>query len=94
MRLRLSPEAQADLQAIHDYLIDRSPQGCLRVLTSFEACFAQLEDFPLLGHPGRIDETRELKVSRYPYVIVYDLPDAVHIDVLRILHSAQMWPND
>ena len=93
MNLRLSPEAQTDLQAIHDYLIERSPQGCLRVLTAFEASFAQVEAFPLIGHEGRVDATRELKIPRYPYVIVYDLPDETDIDVLRILHCAQKWPS-
>lgn len=93
MHLALSPEAQADLQTIYDYLNERSPEGCLRVLTSLEACFVQLERFPLLGYIGRVEDTRELQVSRYPYLIIYDLPDATQIHVLRILHSAQKWPN-
>jgi toxin ParE1/3/4 len=34
--------------------------------------------------------TRELVVSRTPFIVVYAVGDAV--ELLRILHGAQQWP--
>jgi hypothetical protein len=43
--------------------------------------------------PGRIDGTRELVIPRTPYVAAY-LVDADTVRILRVLHGAQMWPDE
>jgi toxin ParE1/3/4 len=45
------------------------------------------------GRPGRIDGTRELVIPRTPYVAAY-LVDADTVRILRVLHGAQMWPDE
>ena len=45
------------------------------------------------GRPGRVEGTRELVVRRTPYIVAYRVEkDCVRI--LRILHSAQLWPGE
>ena len=45
------------------------------------------------GRPGRVPGTRELVIPRTPYVAAYALTrDCIRI--LRVLHGAQMWPDD
>lgn len=57
---------------------------------AFEAKAEIARQRPTLYKPGRVAGTREL-VVRPNYVLVYRvLPDA--IEVLRVLHASQQWP--
>jgi plasmid stabilization system protein ParE len=47
---RLTNAAQADLDAIQDYLLERSPQASLIVGDALAAAFAALAEFPNKGH--------------------------------------------
>ena len=49
--------------------------------------------FPEGGRLGRIEGTRELIVRRTPYIVAYRVEKDC-IRVLRILHSAQLWPGE
>jgi toxin ParE1/3/4 len=46
-----------------------------------------------MGRVGRVAGTRELVLSRTPYIVIYELrgPDE-EIYILRLLHGAQRWP--
>jgi plasmid stabilization system protein ParE len=47
---------------------------------------------PRLGRPGRVEDTRALVISRFPYVVAYrDLEN--EIQVLSVIHSARSWPS-
>lgn len=51
----------------------------------------RLAEFPGLGRPGRLAQTRELVVPGTPYVVPYTVKgDTVHI--LAVLHHSQRWP--
>jgi toxin ParE1/3/4 len=44
-----------------------------------------------MGRPGRVKGTRELVIVGTPYIVAYRIKgDAVQ--VLRVLHGAQKWP--
>ncbi len=48
---------------------------------------------PEMGRHGRIEGTRELVISRTPYIAAYRITgDTVRI--LRVLHGAQLWPDE
>ncbi len=44
-----------------------------------------------LGRPGRVKGTRELVVTRTPYIVAYRLKRQ-SIQILRVLHGARLWP--
>ena len=46
---------------------------------------------PAIGRPGRIAGTRELVISRTPYVVVYRIA-AGNVDILAVIHHARDWP--
>ncbi|MEO1151004.1 MAG: type II toxin-antitoxin system RelE/ParE family toxin [Pseudomonadota bacterium] len=94
MHIRFADDARADIHSIRDYLHPKNPAACERVLITIFATIDQLENFPFLGRPGRVEDTRELSVTRYPFVIVYTLPDDYHIDIERILHTSRQYPID
>lgn len=46
---------------------------------------------PEMGRPGRKNGTRELVISRTPFIVVYRIKGK-RIELLRLLHGAQKWP--
>ena len=46
---------------------------------------------PQMGRPGRKQGTRELVISRTPFIVVYRLKGK-RIELLRLLHGSQQWP--
>jgi toxin ParE1/3/4 len=93
MRLEWSLFAQADRDAIFDYIEADSPQAAITVDDRIRVQVEGLMQFPESGRPGRIEETRELVILRTPYIAAYRITgDTVRI--LRVLHGAQQWPED
>jgi toxin ParE1/3/4 len=93
MRLEWSAYAQADREAIFVYIEADSPKAAALVDRRIEAQIEKLADFPEMGRFGRVEGTRELVIPRTPYIAAYRIAaDAVRI--LRILHCAQLWPDD
>ncbi|TMK25285.1 MAG: type II toxin-antitoxin system RelE/ParE family toxin [Alphaproteobacteria bacterium] len=75
---------QARIAADDPRVADQQVQRVLRAI-------ARLVEFPRLGREGRISGTRELIVSRTPYLVAYRIiGDTIHI--LRVLHGRQRWP--
>jgi toxin ParE1/3/4 len=91
MRLRWSPLAAADVEAIVEYIRKENYGGALRVGRAILQNIGQLEKFPNSGRPGRVDGTRELPLAPLPFVVVYRVKED-SIEIVRVLHGAQRWP--
>ena len=58
-----------------------------------EAQVERLKGTPEIGRVGRVTGTRELGLSRTPYVIAYRI-ESETVLILRVLHGAQRWPSE
>jgi toxin ParE1/3/4 len=93
MRVEWSTLAQADRDAIFDYIEADSPRAAVAVDERIRAQVETLARFPQSGRLGRIKGTRELIIRRTPYIAAYRITgDTVRI--LRVLHGARRWPED
>ncbi|USX11029.1 type II toxin-antitoxin system RelE/ParE family toxin [Paraburkholderia fungorum] len=93
MRLEWSAFAIEDRDAIFDYIEEDRPRAAVVVDDRIRTQVRQLLQFPETGRPGRIEGTRELVISRTPYIAAYRITgDTVRI--LRVLHGAQLWPDE
>jgi toxin ParE1/3/4 len=94
MIIRWRTQAEDDVNAVFDYLIDRDPAAALRVYQTIRTRIEALADHPALGRPGRMPDTRELVTGRTPYIVAYTV-DARRgvVVILRVLHGAQRWPD-
>jgi toxin ParE1/3/4 len=93
MRLEWSQLAQADRDAIFDYIEADSPQAAVTVDDRIRVQVEGLIRFPESGRPGRVERTRDLVIPGTPYIAAYRVArDTVRI--LRVLHGAQQWPED
>ena len=88
MIVRFTASARADIQNIFDYIAKDNPQVARRVVLTIEKSAYRLGDFPLSGRIGVIESTRELVLSRLPFIVVTDST----VDILGIFHAAQDRP--
>jgi toxin ParE1/3/4 len=95
MRLFWLQRAEADVEAIFGYLVERDPNGARRVYEAIQRQVALLADQPGIGRAGRVADTRELVISRTPYVVAYTVDRRIDaVIILRVLHAARQWPQD
>ena len=93
MNIIWTKAARAEANAIWQYLVQRNPQAADKTATAILKAVEKLADFPQLGRPGRIEGTRELVITRLPYIVVYSV-GKTRITILRVLHSARNWPEE
>jgi toxin ParE1/3/4 len=92
MRIEWSTHAVSDLKAISEYIEqDRSLETANRVTRTIYEAVQSLRTMPLRGRHGRIEDTRELVVSRLPYIVVYRAFEE-RVLILNIVHGARRWP--
>lgn len=91
MKLRYTTRAKLDLAEIHDYIEQENPQAAKRVVLIIRKAAEALPQNPLVGRAGRVAGTRELAVSRFPFVLAYRV-DANEVQILSVIHTSRMWP--
>ena len=86
---RLSERAEADVEAIADFIAADNIDAAVKVVLALEEAFIILASRRDIGH-GREDLTdRPLKFwSVYSYLIVYD-PASEPLTILTVLHGAR-----
>jgi addiction module RelE/StbE family toxin len=92
MRLRWTLPARDHLAEIHRYIAKDNPAAARRVVSQVRKDADLLKDNPGIGRPGRIEETRELIVSRFPYIIVYRVASTDEVQIAAVIHTARLWP--
>lgn len=87
-RIVLSKAAEADLDSVKHYLVERAGTNVARrVISEIRAQIRVLARNPHAGHIRQDLTSRPLRFwSVYSYLIVYD-PGAQPVEVLRILHG-------
>jgi toxin ParE1/3/4 len=92
MRLEWSAFAQSDRTAIFDYIEADSPKAAFAVDERIREQVETMARFPESGRPGRIEGTRELVISRTPYLVAYRITGNA-VRILRVLHGSRRWPD-
>lgn len=93
MRLVWTEPAIRDLQAARAYIARDKPGAAAAQMEIVLAAVMGLLDFPNLSRPGRRAGTRELVIPRTPFIVPYRVRGDA-IEVLRVLHGRQQWPDD
>ena len=69
MKVRFNEQTLGRLAAIEAYIAKDSPSAAMRVAAKIVETILNLEQFPLLGRPGRVEGRRQLRVPGLPYII-------------------------
>ncbi len=91
MRVRWLRKAIKNLDAEADYVAEENTTAAAEMFVFVKAQADALADFPAAGRPGRVPNTRELVIDRYPFVVPYRVVgDELH--VLRVFHTRRKLP--
>jgi toxin ParE1/3/4 len=74
-----------------EYIALDDPLAAISQDEEIEKQTALLTTQPEMGRVGRVRGTRELVISRTPFIAVYRVKGE-WIEILRFLHGAQQWP--
>ena len=82
--------AQEDLRAIKQHICCNNFSAAQEVIKYIINCIENLKENPSLGRAGRVLRTRELVISKYPYIVPYQVRENI-VFVLRVLHTSRKW---
>ncbi|WP_137043489.1 type II toxin-antitoxin system RelE/ParE family toxin [Pseudolabrys sp. FHR47] len=88
MKVRFTPNALADLDAIRSYISQFNPPAAGRVIALIEQIALRLGEFPEAGQPSDHPGVRVIFSRRYSYHVYYRI-EAVGVVILQIRHAAR-----
>jgi toxin ParE1/3/4 len=91
MQVKWLRRALQNLEAEADYIARDNPAAARSFVLHVLESVAVLGEYPGIGRPGRVYGTRELVISRYPYIVPYRVRDNI-VQLLRVFHTARKWP--
>lgn len=87
MRVRYSPRAIDDLEAIRQHISKNNPTAAWVVASFIRRSIRVLEEWPYHGRATDKEGVRRLVVTNYPYVVFYRVGGDVLI--LTVRHTAR-----
>lgn len=91
MRVKWLRRALQNLDDEAAYIAQDSPQSAAAFVAHLLASAEMLATHPQMGRPGRVPGTRELVVTRFPYILPYRVR-AQSVEILRVFHTSRKWP--
>lgn len=88
MRVKLHPEARADLREAKAFYRSRSPLAALAFVHHVDQALARIAEAPLRHPAGEYGTREHVLPSRFPYTIVYRLHPN-HLIVIAFAHHSR-----
>lgn len=88
MAVLWSKKAKNDLFKVEMYSQQFGKDVVLELMAFLFKSIESLELWPNLGKAGRLPGTRELVLSKYPFLVVYRYQEET-IEILRVFHVSQ-----
>ena len=91
MEVRFSESSLEDLRSIREYICANNEEAAKKVVAHIlEQAETILAPNPAIGRAGRVLGTREFVISKYPYILPYQVRENT-IYILRVLHTSRKW---
>ncbi len=91
MKVTWGRRARRDLHELIAYIAEDSVRTAELVSDRIWKAVARLANVPRSGRAGRVAGTRELVVSRTPFILVYRIRSR-GVFLLRVYRGARRWP--
>jgi toxin ParE1/3/4 len=93
MRVEWSNRALSDMEELRAYIAQDSAARADDVFLKIATAVGRLEKYPLSGRPGRVAGTRELVVSKTPYIVPYCIRNGAP-EIIAVVHGSRQWPDE
>jgi len=91
VRIQWTPLAVSHLRAAFEYLVAENPGAATKIIQRILSATEVLSQRPNIGRVGRVEGTRELVITKTPYIVAYRVRGG-HVEILAVLHMARRWP--
>lgn len=91
LRARWRRRALQNLADEADFIAHDSPKSAAECVAHLMQAADMLATHPQMDRPGRVPGTRELVVTRFPYILPYRVRGQ-NVEILRVFHTARKWP--
>jgi len=85
--------AKEDLYSIKKYICNNNIEASKIVIKHIISSIEKLKENPAMGRAGRVLRTRELVITKFPYIVPYQVRDN-NIYILRVLHTSRIWDKE
>lgn len=93
VEIRWLKKALQNLDSHASHIAREDPAAAQMLVHRVYRAVGLLLENPALGHPGRIDGTRELVVPKTRFNVPYRvMPRLNRIEILRVFHSSRQLP--
>mgnify|MGYP001115083508 CR=1 FL=1 len=90
-KVKFSASSLKDLKSIQEYICEDNREAAKEIVAHIiEKIETVIVQNPGAGRAGRVLRTRELVISKYPYIVPYQVREDV-IYILRVLHTSRKW---
>lgn len=93
MKVLWRKNAQLDLAEIDAHIRQENPQAANRVVSAIRQETVQLAHAPLVGRLGRVGNTRELVLNKFPFIVAYQVTPST-VEILAVINTARLWPEN
>ncbi len=93
-RIAIREAAKRDLRDFVDFIAEENPQAAIRFLKAAERTFKLLVKLPAIGASyaavtPALRKIRCFRVKRFPNCLIFYVPLAHGIEIVRIIHGAR-----
>ena len=81
-----------DLASLRAYIAKDNPVAARKTALTIVTSVETVAQTPDIGRPGRVPGTRELVITRTPYIVPYRQRGGT-LQILRVYHGARRWPD-
>ena len=89
-KILFSNLAKEDLHSIKKHICNDNMEASKIVIKHIISSIEKLKENPAIGRAGRVLRTRELVITKFPYIVPYQVRDN-NIYILRVLHTSRIW---
>lgn len=90
-QVKFSASSLKDFQSIQEYICENDREAAKKIIAFIiNEIETVIVPNPAAGRAGRVLRTRELVITKYLYIVPYQVRDNV-IYILRVLHTSRKW---